>query len=332
MSRLCAQARSAGRVAGSGCGVLAAVLATLICSAGSAAHSAPLRPCAAAFLAALPLRLRGGSRPRAADEQLLQDLAACERGANSITSDCFFESPGRGRRSVHAGTLEALRDFADMPMCNQSLVAFDQRVSARALLAIVRGSGDGTPIEPVGVQALAARCLHKLCKTARATPELASLLRRRKVALDELASVVKQPLQHQDPQIKWHLLDTIGLLARDAEGTALLQRHSVVPTVLRCLWDEDTDVILRTGRVVATLAAARVGITALFSSEALEVLIKALGDNQAHVRSVHLGSKARPLVTRCHWAPPKERQPATAFAMAPCSMPPSLAPLGATRP
>ena len=235
----------------------------------------------------LQLRLRGGGwQPTQVDGELLSALAASERGANSITSECFFENPGPHRRSLNPGMLEALRDFADMPMCNQSLCAFDRRVSLRALLVIVSGSADGSPVEPVGVQALAARCLHKLCITVQTTEELAGLCRSRKVALDELVAVLKRPLQHEDPQIKWHLLDTMALLARDVPGTALLQKHNAVPTVLRCLWDEDTDVVLRTGKVLANLAAVQAGLGALFASESLQILMKALDDNQAHVRSV----------------------------------------------
>ena len=156
--------------------------------------------------------------------------------------------------------LEALRDFADMPMCNQSLVGLDQRITLRALIVIVNGSSDATPIEPVGVQALAARCLHKLCRTARDTPQLLTLFRARKVPLDDLVRVLVRPLAHTDPQIKWHLLDTIGLLSRDLPGTQLLLQHGAVPVVLRCLWDEDTDVVLRTAKVAATLAAAPAGL------------------------------------------------------------------------
>jgi len=211
------------------------------------------------------LQLRGGWQQ--VDDTLAEILDAQERGPNSITSDCVFERPGAGRRSINADMLEALRDFADMPMCNQSLVAFDKRVSLRALLVIVNGSADAAPIEPVGTQALAARCLHKLCATARTTVAIDSLCRARKVAPDDLARVVMRPLAHEDPQIKWHLLDTIGLLSRDAIGTALLLQHAVVPAVLRCLWDEDTDVVLRIGRVAATLAVAPAGLTALFASQ-----------------------------------------------------------------
>jgi hypothetical protein len=100
--------------------------------------------------------------------------------------------------------LEAIRDFADMPMCNQSLVAFDQRISLRALLVVVSGQADGTPIEPLGAQALAARSLHKLCAITTNTTQLAKLFLERKVSLEDLVGVLVPPLAHKDPQIKWY--------------------------------------------------------------------------------------------------------------------------------
>lgn len=251
----------------------------------------------------LKLRLRGGVVQRLqGDHELLSALAASQRSANPITSECFFESPGPGRRSLNPGMLEALRDFADMPMCNQSLLAFDRRVSLRALLAVVNGSLDGSPVEPVGAQAIAARCLHKLCATARTTHELAGLCQSRTVALDQLVAVLKRPLQHEDPQIKWHLLDAISLLARDAQGANLLRQFRVVPAVLRCLWDEDTDVVLRTGKVCSNLAAAQSGLGALFAGEALQVVMTALDDDQVHVRSVIIMPCTKSSCCTCCWS------------------------------
>ena len=101
--------------------------------------------------------------------------------------------------------LDAIRDFADMPMCNQSLVAFDKRISLRALLVVVSGQADGTSIEPLGAQALAARSLHKLCAIAANTQELARLCVERSVSLDDLVRVLVPPLAHKDPQIKWYV-------------------------------------------------------------------------------------------------------------------------------
>ena len=114
----------------------------------------------------------------------------------------MLSRPGRG--SVNAGMLEAIRDFADMPMCNQSLAAFDQRITLRALLIVVSGQADGTPIEPLGAQALAARSLHKLCAITTNTTQLARLCLERKVSLEDLVGVLVPPLAHKDPQIKWY--------------------------------------------------------------------------------------------------------------------------------
>jgi hypothetical protein len=239
----------------------------------------------------LPLRLRGGDPRKSSwrlaqerDQDILEAVVARERGPNSITSEVVFDSVGPGRRCIDAGMLEALRDFADMPMCNQSLVAFDKRVSLRALLVVVNGTADATPIEPLGTQAIAARCLHKLCATTRTSEELTSLCRARGVTLDSLLSVVGRQLSAQDPQMKWHLLDTIGLVARDAIGTDLLVAHALVPRILRCLWDDDSDVMLRAGKVAGTLASWTSGLCALFSGDGLQTVMEALDDSLLHVR------------------------------------------------
>lgn len=83
-------------------------------------HCVPASPeaCAAERKLRL-LRLRGGSF---IGDDIMEELEARERGPNSITSECYFSLTGAsGRRTIHAGMLEALRDFADMPMCNQSV-------------------------------------------------------------------------------------------------------------------------------------------------------------------------------------------------------------------
>ncbi|MGB1597394.1 MAG: hypothetical protein ACPIOQ_31850, partial [Promethearchaeia archaeon] len=202
------------------------------------------------------LRLRGGQQrvsPLAQD--ILEAVEACERGPCSITSEVVFERPQEaGRRRIGAGMLEALRDLADMPMCNESLAAFDARISLPALLLVVNGTVDGTPIEPLGTQALATRGLHKLCATARTTPELDGLCASRSVLLTDLLHVMNRVLEGEDEQAKWHALDTVGLLARDSAGARLLHTHAVVPRALRCLRDADTDVFMRVSKVAATLA------------------------------------------------------------------------------
>lgn len=231
------------------------------------------------------LYLRGGRREQHDDEHIREILAARERGPNSITSECVFYDPAApARRKISAGMLEAIRDFADMPMCNQSIAAFDSRIHLSSLLIVVNGSADGTPIEPVGAQALAARALHKLFATATSTRQLAELCAERTVSLHDAIHVLLRPLAHEDPQIKWHLLDIVGLLSRDSEGIEMLINHEVMPVILRCLWDGDTDVVLRTGRIAATLARVPSGLSALFSGCALEIISLALNDDQLHIR------------------------------------------------
>ena len=225
------------------------------------------------------LRLRGGQQrvsPLAQD--ILEAVEACERGPCSITSEVVFERPQEaGRRRIGAGMLEALRDLADMPMCNESLAAFDARISLPALLLVVNGTVDGTPIEPLGTQALATRGLHKLCATARTTPELDGLCASRSVLLTDLLHVMNRVLEGEDEQAKWHALDTVGLLARDSAGARLLHTHAVVPRALRCLRDADTDVFMRVSKVAATLALGGSDqLTALFGGDALKQVMDAL--------------------------------------------------------
>jgi len=92
-----------------------------------------------------------------------------------------------------------------------------------------------------------------------------------------------------------HLLDIIGLLSRDEQGCEQLRDARALPEVLGCLWDEDTDVVVRTGRVAATLAKHPAGLSVLFSSHALQKLTAALEHPQLHVRSLSPPSPISPL-------------------------------------
>jgi hypothetical protein len=89
-----------------------------------------------------------------------------------------------------------------------------------------------------------------------------------------------------------HLLDIIGLLSRDAQGCEKLRDGSAMRVVLGCLWEEDTDVVLRTGKVAASLAQHPAGLSLLFSSNALQKITEALEDHRLHIRCVSLGGPA----------------------------------------
>jgi hypothetical protein len=97
-----------------------------------------------------------------------------------------------------------------------------------------------------------------------------------------------------------HLLDIIGLLSRDAEGCEKLRDVRAMPVVLGCLWEEDTDVVLRTGKVAATLAQHPPGLSLLFSSNALQRITEALEDQRLHIRCVTLGGPAANLSMRAY--------------------------------
>jgi hypothetical protein len=88
-----------------------------------------------------------------------------ELSPDSITSTMQFHGMReKGRRFLNKNTLQALLDFADMPRCDRAMEIFVHRFPLAALIDVINGTTSLGPVEPVGCQAIAARCLRKyLC-------------------------------------------------------------------------------------------------------------------------------------------------------------------------
>lgn len=72
--------------------------------------------------------------------------------------------------------------------------------------------------------------------------QFAEVLDKQSQTLADFGSVLHTCLVKTDPQVKYHLLKTL-LSLTDESGAEFLQSEAIVELVIKCLWDQETQVV-----------------------------------------------------------------------------------------